>query len=143
LQIWVTTEGERFNHVRESYIRGAGGILLLYSITDRESFENLNSRLTEIKKIAKKGACMILVGTNSDLENERKVSVQEGKDFATSNEMKFIEVSAKNNINVKEAFETLVEDILNTNPNINQEAFKPSLPRPKEKKDGFGFCNVY
>ena len=86
---------------------------------------------------------MILVGTNSDLENERKVSVQEGKDFATSKGMKFIEVSAKNNINVKEAFETLVEDILNTNPNINQEAFKPSLPRPKEKKDGFGFCNVY
>ena len=50
--------------------------------------------------------------------------------------MKFFEVSAKNNINIKEAFETLVEDILNTNPKINESEFKPWLPpvKPKEER---------
>ena len=112
--------------------------------------------MKEIKKLAKKDACIILVGTNSDLEDERKVTYQEGKDFATSNGMKFFEVSAKNNINIKEVFETLVEDILNTNPRINEETFKPILHPVKEKKEdnniplmekkkkeGFGFCNVF
>ena len=51
--------------------------------------------MKEIKKLAKKDACIILVGTNSDLENERKVTYQEGKDFATSKGIKFFEVSAK------------------------------------------------
>ena len=112
--------------------------------------------MKEIKKLAKIDACIILVGTNSDLENERKVTYQEGKDFATSKGIKFFEVSAKNNINIKEVFETLVEDILNTNPRINEETFKPFLPPVKEKKEGnniplmekkkeegFGFCNVF
>ena len=82
MQITEPPLGERLKNVREGNIREAGGILLLYSITDKESFENLNSKLDEIKKNAKKDACIILVGTNSDLENERKVTYQEGKDFA-------------------------------------------------------------
>ena len=57
---------------------------------------------------------MILVGTNCDLEDERIISYEEGKDFAINNGKKFIEVSAKNNINVNEAFEILLEDIFNS-----------------------------
>jgi len=109
--------------------------LLLYNITDRKSFENLNSWLTEIKENTKKDTCIILVGTNSDLEDERKVTYQEGKDFATSNGMKFFEVSVKNNVNVKEAFETLVEDILNSIPvEIKDDKQKVKSPLPKNKK---------
>ena len=114
LHIWDTAGEERYKNITSSYCRGANGILLLYNITDRESFDNLNSWLTEIKRNSDKNLCLILVGTNCDLENERKVTYQEGKDFATKNGIKFIEVSAKNNINVKEAFDILLEDILNT-----------------------------
>ena len=114
MKIWDTAGDERYKNITSSYYRGANGILLLYNITNRESFDSLNSWLTEIKKNANQNLSLILVGTNCDLENERKVTYQEGKDFATKNGIKFIEVSAKNNINVKEAFDILLEDILNT-----------------------------
>ena len=114
LQIWDTAGQERFKNITASYYRGANGILLLYNITDRETFENLGPWLIEIEKNARRNICKILVGTNCDLEEERKVTTQEGKDFATSNGLKFIEVSAKNNINVKKSFEILVEDIINS-----------------------------
>ena len=114
VKIWDTAGDERYKNITSSYCRGANGILLLYNITNRESFDSLNSWLTEIKKNANQNLSLILVGTNCDLENERKVTYQEGKDFATKNGIKFIEVSAKNNINVKEAFDILLEDILNT-----------------------------
>ena len=114
LQIWDTAGHERFKNITSSYYRGANGILLLYNITDRETFENLGPWLIEIEKNAPRNICKILVGTNCDLEEKRKVTTQEGKDFATSNGLKFIEVSAKNNINVKKSFEILVEDIINS-----------------------------
>ena len=143
LQIWDTAGEKSLKYVAETNIKGSSGILLVYNITDRASFENLNAWLTEIKNNAEKDTGIILVGTNCDLEEERKVTYQEGKDFAESNKMKFIEVSAKNNINVKEAFETLVEDIFNSNPNIKtvdemQIPFHPTLPKKND-----GFCNVY
>ena len=114
VKIWDTAGDECFKNIVSTYYKGANGILLLYNITNRESFDNLNSWLTEIKKNANQNLSLILVGTNCDLENERKVTYQEGKDFAKKNGIKFIEVSAKNNINVKEAFDILLEDILNT-----------------------------
>ena len=114
VQIWDTAGDERYKNITKNYYKGANGILLLYNITNRESFDSLNSWLTEIKKNANQNLSLILVGTNCDLENERKVTYQEGKDFARKNGIKFIEVSAKNNINVKEAFDILLEDILNT-----------------------------
>ena len=114
VKIWDTAGDERYKNITSSYYRGANGILLLYNITNRESFDSLNSWLTEIKKNANQNLSLILVGTNCDLENERKVTYKEGKDFARKNGIKFIEVSAKNNINVKEAFDILLEDILNT-----------------------------
>jgi len=120
LQIWDNAGEERFKTFSASYYRGGNGVLLLYNITDRGSFKNLNSWLTEIDKNVRKDICKILVGTNCDLVKERIVTYQEGKEFATSNGMKFIEVSAKNNINVNEAFETLVEDILNNISNENK-----------------------
>ena len=140
MQIWDTTGSIKY--VTETNLKSTDGVLLIYNITDRESFENLNSWLTEVKKNAEKGTCILLVGVNSDLEDERKVTYQEGKDFATSNGIKFFEVSAKNNINVKEAFETLIGDIFNSNHKIKKvddsKPFHPVLPRKKDE-----FCNVY
>ena len=120
LQIWDTAGEERFKSIASSYYRGANGVLLLYNITDRDSFESLNFWLTEIIKNANKDVRIILVGTNCDLEDERKVTYQEGKEFATSNGMKFIEVSTKNNVNVQEAFDILLEDVLNNIFNENK-----------------------
>ena len=127
VQIWDTAGDERYKNIISSYCRGANGILLLYNITNRESFDSLNSWLTEIKNNANQNLSLILVGTNCDLENERKVTYKEGKDFARKNGIKFIEVSAKNNINVKEAFDILLEDILNSFSNKNNKNKKCNI----------------
>ena len=84
----------------------------MYDITDRDSFENLNSWLIEIEKNANKNVYKLLIGNKCDLEDKRKVTYQEGKDFATSNGMQFIETSAKTDSKVKDAFELLTQEII-------------------------------
>ena len=112
LQIWDTAGQERFKNITASYYRGGNGVLVVYDITDRDSFENLNSWLIEIEKNANKNVYKLLIGNKCDLEDKRKVTYQEGKDFATSNGMQFIETSAKADTKVKEAFELLTQEII-------------------------------
>ena len=126
MQIWDTAGQERFKNITASYYRGGNGVLVVYDITDRDSFENLNSWLIEIEKNANKNVYKLLIGNKCDLEDKRKVTYQEGKDFATSNGMQFIETSAKTDTKVKDAFELLTQEII-----------KSSLTKDKgmEKKD--------
>ena len=112
LQIWDTVGQERFKNITASYYRGGNGVLVVYDITERESFDNLTSWLIEIEKNANKNVYKLLIGNKCDLEDKRKVTYQEGKDFAESNGMKFIETSAKDNTKVQEAFELLTSEIM-------------------------------
>ena len=107
LQIWDTAGQERFRTVVSTYFRGAHGIFLIYDITNRDSFKNLENWLIEIEKNASENVLKILIGNKNDLEDERDISPDEGKAFANRNGMQFIETSAKMNTNVNEAFETL------------------------------------
>ena len=115
LQIWDTAGQERFKNITASYYRGGNGVLVVYDITDRESFENLNSWLIEIEKNANKNVYKLLIGNKCDLEDKRKVTYQEGKEFASSNGMQFIETSAKTDTKVKDAFEMLTQEIIKSN----------------------------
>ncbi len=117
MQIWDTAGQERFKNITASYYRGGNGVLVVYDITDRESFENLNSWLIEIEKNANKNVFKILIGNKCDLEDKRKVTYQEGKDFADSNGMKFLETSAKTAAKVEEAFQQLTNEIINSSIN--------------------------
>ena len=119
MQIWDTAGQERFKNIVSSYYRGAQGIILVYDITDLESFQNLNSWLIEIEKNASKNAYKILVGNKCDLEDERKVQYSQGEEFAKQYGMKFFETSAKNSINVIEAFTAITKEI------IKQKCKKP------------------
>ena len=112
LQIWDTAGQERFKNITASYYRGGNGVLVVYDITERESFDNLTSWLIEIEKNANKNVYKLLIGNKCDLEDKRKVTYQEGKDFATSNGMQFMETSAKADTKVKEAFELLTQEII-------------------------------
>ena len=129
LQIWDTAGQERFKNITASYYRGGTGILVVYDITDRESFNNLNSWLIEIEKSANKNVYKILIGNKCDLEEKRAVTYQEGKDFADSNGMKFIETSAKTCQQVNEAFETLTQEIIKLNASKDKV-----LQEPKKKE---------
>ena len=101
MQIWDTAGQERFRNVVATYFRGSNGILLIYDITTRESFKNLESWLIEIEKNASENVLKILIGNKNDLENERVISKEEGQDFANRYSMQFIETSAKMDTNVR------------------------------------------
>ena len=113
MQIWDTAGQERFKNIISSYYRGAHGILLLYDVTDKESFKNLSNWLIEIEKNASKNILRILIGNKCDLEDKRVITHSQGKEFADTYGLKFIETSAKKNLNVSEAFETLGRELMN------------------------------
>ena len=134
LQIWDTAGQERFKTIVASYFRGANGILLIYDITDRESFESLTHWLNEIENNANKNIKILLIGNNCDLEEQRQVSYQEGKDFALKNNMNFLEVSVKDDINIKEAFELLIEEIINSTSNETKKTTEKTIHPSSKKK---------
>ena len=124
MQIWDTAGQERFRTVVATYFRGAHGILLLYDVTNKDSFKNLESWLIEIEKNAKEKVLKILIGNKCDLTDDREISTEEGKAFALRNGMEFMETSAKMNTNVTEAFETLGKLMIEFNSKGNQAAQK-------------------
>ena len=115
MQIWDTAGQERFKNIIASYYRGAHGILLIYDVTDKDSFKNLSNWLIEIEKNANKNVLKVLIGNKTDLEDKRVISYNQGKEFADTYGLKFVETSAKKNVNVSEAFETLGREIMAAN----------------------------
>ena len=112
MQIWDTAGQERFKNIIASYYRGAHGILLIYDVTDKDSFKNLSNWLIEIEKNSNKNVLKVLIGNKTDLEDKRVISYNQGKEFADSYGLKYIETSAKKNLNVNEAFSTLGRELM-------------------------------
>ena len=112
MQIWDTAGQERFKNIIASYYRGAHGILLIYDVTDKDSFKNLSNWLIEIEKNASKNVLKVLIGNKVDLEDKRVIAYNQGKEFADTYGLKYIETSAKKNLNVNEAFETLGRELM-------------------------------
>ena len=127
MQIWDTAGQERFKNIIASYYRGAHGILLIYDVTDKESFKNLSNWLIEIEKNASKTVLKVLIGNKTDLEDKRVITYNQGKEFADSYGLKYIETSAKKNLNVNEAFETLGRELM-------QASDDKKIGKSKEKK---------
>lgn len=113
LQIWDTAGQERFHTITTSYYRGANGILLVYDITQPKTFDNISKWLRNINEHASEDVERMLIGNKCDMEDKRLISEERGKKVAEENGIKFFETSAKENINIEIAFNTLAEDILN------------------------------
>ena len=82
LQIWDTAGQERFRTISSTYYRGAHGIIVVYDVTEMESFNNVKQWLHEIDRYATEGVNKLLVGNKSDLVAKRQVDTQAAKDLA-------------------------------------------------------------
>ena len=125
-----TAGQERFKSINTSYYRRADCCLLVYDITDRLSFEEIQNYFSEtIKEKCKANIPIILLGNKTDLENERKVQSVEGANFSLKNNYIFMETSCFKNSNVSDAFETLKEitnreTLENKNKKNNEQLLK-------------------
>lgn len=126
LDILDTAGQEEYSAMREQYMRTGEGFLLVYSITSKTSFEELMTYYQQIQRVKDSDYVpIVIVGNKSDLEDERQVSYEEGVRLAKQFNSPFMETSAKQNINVEDAFYTLARVVRDNggkyNPHNNNE----------------------
>lgn len=112
-EIWDTAGQEKYHSVCHLYFRGANAALLVYDITRRDSFCKAQQWLRDLEREIPPGdAVVMLVGNKTDLDEERQVTFQEGKEFAESKRLLFMEASARLNHQVTEVFSTVARELL-------------------------------
>ena len=111
LQIWDTAGQDRFRTITSSYYKGAHGIIVTYDITDRDSFAKVSEWMQEVDKHSQENISKILVGNKKDLEDKRQIQYQEGKELADHFNVRFLETSAKESLNVEDAFTLMTREI--------------------------------
>ena len=114
LIIWDTCGQERYNTLAKNMFKGTQGIILVYDISNRDTFLNIKKWSNHIKDSATMDVCVLLVGNKLDKENNREVSYDDGEKIAKECNFFFMEMSAKNNYNIKEGFEILVKEMYRT-----------------------------
>ena len=111
VQIWDTAGQERYRSITNAYYKGAKGSLLVYDITNPKTFENLDKWLSDLKTNGDENISIVLLGNKSDLESERKITLEQGKEKAEFYKLAFMETSALNGNNIERAFNELISDV--------------------------------
>lgn len=112
LQIWDTAGQEKYKSLGKMYFRDSVAVLLVFSVTDYESFEHLEQWYDDARKLCHPKAKLLLVCNKIDIEDQRSVSKIDIEQFARSRGIEYIETSAKNNQNVEETFNKLARSVL-------------------------------
>ena len=133
LQIWDTAGQERFRNVTKNYFHTSQGFVLAYDINNKESFEKVQFWIEEIKANSEEKIKCILIGTKCDLD-KREVSEEEGQNLGEQYGYKFLETSAKENINIDETFEELVSEIMNNFQENQRKSLTLSTNKIGKKK---------
>ncbi|KAG5860497.1 Rab5-like GTPase [Encephalitozoon hellem] len=110
-EIWDTAGQERYNSLIPMYYRGAQVALIVYDITSAESFETAKRWVEELGFEKPKEFIKVLIGNKSDLESDRRVEYQQGKEYADSHNLLFFESSAKTGKSIAEIFNAIAERV--------------------------------
>ena len=111
LTVWDTCGQEKFRAMTRQYFKDSHGVILVYDVSNDNSFKGLNSWLNEIKNNTKNDVSIVLVANKIDL-NDRKISQKEGNDYASKNGLIYVETSSKEGINIDTPFENVANDII-------------------------------
>ncbi len=144
-KIWDTAGQERFRTITHTFYKQAEGVLLVFDVTDRMSYENLHTWVNSIHEHADEKIIKYLVANKIDLTEERKVTKEEGQKMANQYGMKYFEASAKSNINVSESIESLVKEIFES---VAQKEDPTKITvgagnRGKAAKEEGGCCTIF
>ena len=134
LQIWDTAGQDRFRAITKNYYKGSHGIILIYDVTNLQTFENVKTWVNQIQEEASTNVVIYIAANKIDMETERKVTKEEGENLAQELGFPFVETSAKSGININETFEDLVERIDKVFGNIIQKPNKNKLYKAKGRK---------
>ena len=111
LQIWDTAGQERYKSITSAYYKGSKGAFVVYDISRKPTFENVDKWIGELKTNASEDVLIMLVGNKSDLEDKREVQIDETKKKAEQHKIAFCETSALKGNNIEQAFDSLIDDI--------------------------------
>ena len=126
LQIWDTAGQERFQHINKTYYKGSQGVILVFDITNKASFDRIPELLEDYKNCEPVSQAFVLVGNKSD-RKDRQVSFEEGNNLANSLKIPYIECSALTGENIDKIFDLLVERITKTETPVNRHTLTPKF----------------
>eukprot|EP01117_Protostelium_nocturnum_P002635 TRINITY_DN1341_c0_g1_i2.p2 TRINITY_DN1341_c0_g1~~TRINITY_DN1341_c0_g1_i2.p2 ORF type:complete len:204 (-),score=59.00 TRINITY_DN1341_c0_g1_i2:152-763(-) len=142
LQLWDTAGQERFRSISSSYYRCSHGIFIVYDITNKHTFDNVEECwLKEVGKYSQTSCTKFLVGNKSDLENKRQVDSRLAETYAAHNNMEFMETSAKSSKNVEEAFIEMVRTTVQKQLKLRNEKKREVLGDREIITTSRGFCS--
>ena len=140
IQIWDTAGEDRFRAITKNYYKGAHGIILIYDVTDQQSFQHIKDWVDKIKEESNEGVIIYLVGNKIDLIDKRIITNADGNKLAEEIKIKYYETSAKDSTGVKEVFENLV-DIDNLYSEQHKEENETiQINKKDKKKKKLGCC---
>jgi len=110
-QIWDTAGQEKYKAITGAYYKGCKGAFVVYDITRKETFENVEKWINDLKVSADPKLNIILIGNKCDLEEKREVLKEQGEEKAKAFECAFLETSALNGDNIEKGFEMMASEI--------------------------------
>ena len=111
IELWDTAGQERYKSITAAYYKGAKGALIVYDVTSKPSFENVDKWMNEIKEKSSKDLKLMIIGNKIDLVDGRQVTSEEGLEKAKVLDVPLMETSALDSTNVKEAFNDLLKEM--------------------------------
>ena len=128
LQIWDTAGQERFRSVTKSYYRGAAAAIVVYDITNTESFNKLHTWINDAKLLSRQDICMLALGNKADLASARAISFIQAAGFCQENQIQLLETSAVTGENIEEAFGKIAKIVLDKLQDGHLQNFKGIQP---------------
>jgi Ras-related protein Rab-8A len=126
LQVWDTAGQERFRTITTAYYRGAMGVIIVYDVTDRNSFDQVDSWYQNVEEYARDKVSIVLIGNKCDLTDKRVITTDEGRRLAKRLGVNFFETSAKDKTGVDETFYEITRL-------ITKRLVKEQAPRQKSE----------
>jgi len=142
LQIWDTAGQERFRSIAKAYFRSAVGVILVFDLTDRKSFEDLNQWLNDVHSLCDPNAVVTLIGNKSDLTGQRTVTASEAESYAQMHQLSYLETSALGGDNIQEAFQRTTAAVFRKSlSNKDMKKISGDGPKIDSKRSDNGGCS--